>query len=87
MTIARLTPRPSAPTTAADRIKDLMLQAQQLGDEQALALSNALDEAIRLAEELDANPAAPVGQREVARQVVRDFTPVLLTLKSLRARQ
>jgi hypothetical protein len=53
---------------------------------QAEGLAAALAEAIRLAEELDANPSAAVGEREVARQVALKIGPYLQTLRTMRAR-
>ena len=77
---------PLSGLTAKDRIADLMSQVAVIGEEQAHELIVALEDVLRCAAELEENPAAKVGPRDVARKLRRDFEPILTTLKTMEAR-
>lgn len=76
-----------APTTTAERVKRLQLEARGLALEQVEALETALHAAAAIAKEIaDGGDAYPVGAREIASRLVADLPIKAETIRTIVAR-
>ncbi len=75
------------PTTTADRVKRLQMEARALAVEQVEALEKLLLEASAMAQEIaDGGDAYPVGARELAGRLAADLPARAQTLKAVVSR-
>ena len=75
------------PTTTADRVKRLQMEARALAVEQVEALEKLLLEASAMAQEIaDGGDAYPVGAREQASRLASDLPARAQTLKAVVSR-
>ena len=73
--------------TVAERVRRLQTEARQLAHDHVLALTSAMAEANRLANEIaDGGDAYPPGVRDLARRFVEDIESRIQTLEAISAR-
>lgn len=76
-----------APSTTADRVKRLQMEARALAVEQIEALEKLLLQASAMAQEIaDGGEAYPVGARELAGRLASDLPARAQTLKAVASR-